>query len=262
MKSDRPSLLSDTSNGCFDFLFVPTHHEISKLIDDDYDDGHSIFGTDFRIVLFEIAYTQWLHRRVSAFHLSDSPLESIECLIRSIDDGCEEMRDAIIDAEFDLLGVYHDHTQFRWSILVEHGEDESIHPDRFPRSCLSCDEEMGHLREITDDEVTIDILPHGKGELGLVMREAVIFEDFSDTDNISFLIRNFDPDKPESRNRRLDTDGFCLQSKCEIFFERFDLRESHSFTGSEAILDNSRSDTLLFHFDIDTELEKCFLNEE
>lgn len=121
---------------------------------------------------------------------------------------------------------------------------------------------MGHLREISDDEVTIDILPYSERELRLVMGEAIIFEDFSYTDNISFLIRNFDPDEPESRDWCLDTDGFCLQGKREIFFERFDLRESHSFGRSQSILDHGRSDTLLFHLDIDAELEKCLLNEE
>ena len=119
MESDGSSLLCDSSDSGFDFLLVPTHHEVCEFIDDDHDDGHPIFGDDFRIVLFEIAYTQWLHRRVSAFHLSDSPLEGIECLIGGIDDRSEEVRDAIIDPEFDLLRVDHDHTEFRRSILVE-----------------------------------------------------------------------------------------------------------------------------------------------
>ncbi len=262
MESNRSSLLCDASDGSFDFFLVPTHHEIRELIDDDHDDRHTILESDFRIVFFEIADTEWLHGTISAFHLSDSPLECIERLIWRIDDGGEEVRDAIIDSEFDLFGIYHDHAEFGWSILVEERENESIHSHRFPRSCLSCDEKVWHLREISDDEVPIDVLPYGECKLRLVMSEAIIFKDFSYTDDIAFLIRDFDPNEPESRDGGLDTDGLCLECECEIFLEGFDLREPHSLTWSESILDHGRSDTLFFHLDVDTELQKCLLDQE
>lgn len=131
MESDGSSLLCDTSDCCFDLFLVPAHHEVSELIDDDDDDGHSIFLTYFRIVLFEVTDTQWLESAITSFHFSDSPLQCIECLIWSIDDGGEEVRDAIIDPELDLFRVDHDHAELRWSILIEHREDKTIHPHGF-----------------------------------------------------------------------------------------------------------------------------------
>lgn len=121
---------------------------------------------------------------------------------------------------------------------------------------------MWHLREITDDEVTIDILTYGEGELRLVMCEAVIFEDFSNSDDVSFFIWHLDPDESESWNWRLDADGFCLQCQGEILLQGFDLREADSLRGAESVLDHGGTDTLLFHIDIDAELEKGFLDEE
>lgn len=111
VESDGSSLLSNSCDSSFDFLLVPTHHEVSELIDDDNDHGHSILGSDFCIVFFEVADTHRLHCAISSLHLGDSPLQGIERLVRSIDDGSQEVRDTIVDPEFDLLGIDHDHTE-------------------------------------------------------------------------------------------------------------------------------------------------------
>lgn len=121
---------------------------------------------------------------------------------------------------------------------------------------------MWHLREISDDEVTIYILSYSYSELRLVVSECIIFEDFLDPDGISFFIWDFDPDESKSWDRSLNTDRFCFECECEIFFQAFDLCKTYSLTRSEAILYNSRTDTLPFHIDIDTELKKCFLYQD
>jgi hypothetical protein len=119
MESYSTSLLSDTSDRTFYFFFVPAHHEVSELIDDDDDHRHAIFRRDFCIVLFEITDTQRLQGAISAFHLCDSPFESIESFIRTVDHRSEEVRDPIIYTKFNLLRIDHDHTKFTRSILIE-----------------------------------------------------------------------------------------------------------------------------------------------
>ena len=52
----------------------------SRMINND-DIRHSIFERNFCIILFKIASTNRFECTISAFHLSNSPLESIECLI-------------------------------------------------------------------------------------------------------------------------------------------------------------------------------------
>lgn len=121
---------------------------------------------------------------------------------------------------------------------------------------------MWHLREISHDIVTLDIFSECDRELGFMMGECIIREDFPDTDDVTFFVWYLDTDESESWDRCLDTDRFCLESESEIFFESLDLREPDSLRWSEAILDHSWSYTLPFHIDIDTELEKGFLYEE
>ena len=121
---------------------------------------------------------------------------------------------------------------------------------------------MRHLREIPDDEVSVDILSYCYSEFRFMMGESIILEDFFDPDSISFFIWDFDPDKSESWDRCLDAYRFCLEGKSEVFFEAFDLRKSYPFTWPEAILYNCWSDTLPFHIDIDPKLEECFLDKD
>lgn len=87
---------------------------------------------------------------------------------------------------------------------------------------------MWHLREVADDEVTVDILSHGDGELRLMVREAIIFEDFADTYYIAFLVWHLDTHESESWYRCLYTDRFRFQSEGEIFFQCFYLRKAYS----------------------------------
>ena len=81
MESYGSSFLGDTSDCLFYFFLVSTHHEISELIDNDNNDGHTIFRGDFCIVFFEISSIYWLEGTISTLHLSDGPLEGIKSLI-------------------------------------------------------------------------------------------------------------------------------------------------------------------------------------
>jgi len=75
------------------------------------------------------------------------------------------MWNTIIDSEFYLFWVYHDHAEFTRSIFIEEREDKSIHTHGFSRPRLTRDKEMWHLREISDDIVTIDIFSEREGKM-------------------------------------------------------------------------------------------------
>lgn len=77
---------------------------------------------------------------------------------------------------------------------------------------------MWHLREISDDEVTIDIFSYCDREFGFMMSEAIIFEDFTYSYDIAFLVWHLDTHESESWDRRLYTDRFCFQRESEILF--------------------------------------------
>ena len=121
---------------------------------------------------------------------------------------------------------------------------------------------MWHLREISDDIVTVDILSHCECDLRLMMTECIIFEDFPYTYDIAFLIWDFDTHESESWDRCLDTDRLRLECESEVFFQAFYLRKAYSLTWSQTILDDGRSYTLPFHIDIYAELEECLLDQE
>lgn len=121
---------------------------------------------------------------------------------------------------------------------------------------------MGHLREVSDDEVTIDIFSDRERELGFMLSKGFVFEEFLDTDDITFLIRDFDPDEAEAWNRCLDTDTFGLEGESEVFLQVLDLRKAYSFSRSESVLDDRRTDAFSLHFDIEPELEQGLLDQD
>jgi hypothetical protein len=81
----------------------------------------------FCIVFFQISSSYRLESTVSSFHFSNSPFESIEGFIWTVDYWCEEMRNTIVDSELYLFWVYHNHTEFRWGILIEEREYKTVH---------------------------------------------------------------------------------------------------------------------------------------
>lgn len=119
---------------------------------------------------------------------------------------------------------------------------------------------MGHLREITDDEVSLYIFPECESEFGFMCAESAVFEDFFDTNCITFFIRDFDSDESETRDRRLYTDRFCLECESEIVLEIGYLGQANTLGRPETILYDGRADTLILHLDIDAELEECPLD--
>lgn len=218
MESYGTCFLSDAGDRLLDFFLVPAHHEICELVDDDDDDWHAIFWSYFRIILFEITDIERLQCAIATLHLCDRPLEGIEGFIWMIYDGCQEVRDTIIDTELHLLRIHHDHTELTRSIFIEEREDKSVHPYRLTTACLARDEEVWHLCEISGDIVTIYILTHGERDLRLMMGKYTIFEYFADTDDISLFIGYLDTDESESWDRCLDTDRFGLEGEGEVFF--------------------------------------------
>jgi hypothetical protein len=82
---------------------------------------------------------------------------------------------------------------------------------------------MWHLGKVSDDKISLDIFTESKCELGLMSTKCNILEDFLDAYGITFFIWNFDANESKPWNRSLDTDRFCFECQCEIFFERLDL---------------------------------------
>jgi hypothetical protein len=148
-------------------------HEVGELIDDHNDVGQAIrkrfFGGDGRgrsgISVFhlgsevkfldpmghtdagikrgDIANACLSHVPVPLFHFNSDPSECEKNFFRLCDNGNDEVGKAIVDLEFDDLGVDQNKTEIVWAETIEKAQEESINTDRFARAGCARNEGMG-----------------------------------------------------------------------------------------------------------------------
>jgi hypothetical protein len=148
-------------------------HEVGELIDDHDDVGQAIrkrfFGGDGRgrsgISVFhlgsEVKFLDPMgntdagikrrdvtnaclgHVPVSLFHFNSDPSQREKNFFGLCDNGNDEVGKAIVDLEFDDLGVDQNKTEIVGAETVEKAQEEGINTDRFARAGCARNEGMG-----------------------------------------------------------------------------------------------------------------------
>ena len=168
MHTGCSSHLSNTADALLDLL-GGNEHKVCKLVDDDNYIRHLGLAVFDKVVVIrrKAAHAKLGKEPVALEHLGDRPLERSGGLLRIGDNGDVQMRDAVINAELDHLGVYHDELDILGVGLIEQAYDKRVHAHRLARAGRSGDEQMRKLRDITNNGIAADILADGKGEVGL-----------------------------------------------------------------------------------------------
>ena len=82
---------------------------------------------------------------------------------------------------------------------------------------------MRHLGQIRSYGVTKDVLAHRYGQHALALTKALGLEHFTQVDDLSLWIRNFDPDDRLPRQRCDNTNRHRTQRHCQIVGQAHDL---------------------------------------
>ena len=143
-------------------LLAGDHHQVGHLVDDDDDVGHRLGAEFFRlehrlagilveagldgageglvtldrvlhagVVAVDVAHAHLGHLAVALLHLGHGPFQGHDGLFRIGDDGGEQVRDAVIDAELQHLGVDHDQAALVGREPVEQRQDHGVDGDGF-----------------------------------------------------------------------------------------------------------------------------------
>ena len=216
--------LREALDGAFDVL-AGDHHQVGHLVDDDDDVGqrrqvHRLLreGRAARLLLeagfdrprddfarrrrvlhagvepVDVADAEARHLLVAVLHLAHGPFQRDDGLFRVGDDGGEEMRDAVVDGEFQHLRIDHDQPAFVRPQPVEQREDHRIDGDGLARARRAGDEQMRHLGQFGDDRLAADRLAEAERELVLGAAEGGGFDHFAQIDGLAPLVRQFDAD--------------------------------------------------------------------
>ncbi len=188
--------LCQTLDGAFDVLACD-HHQVGHFVDDDDNIWHrlevQLFLLVNRVAGFRIkaglngagdcfAFCQGLahaiveainvtdahlgHMLVALFHLTHGPFQGHDSLGWIGHNWCQQMRDAVIDGQFQHFGIDHDQAALFWRMTIEQRHDRGVDRYGLTRTGGTCDQNVRHASQIGNDRVTTNIFAEANWQLG------------------------------------------------------------------------------------------------
>ena len=146
------------------------------------------------VVAVDVAHAELRHFLVAVLHLAHRPLERDDRLLRIGDDRRQQMRDAVIDRQFEHLRIDHDQPALIRPQPIEQAEDHGVDRDRLARAGGAGDQQVRHAREIDDHGSPPMVLPRQSGSLAVVV--VVAGGELLAQENLFALgVRQFDADR-------------------------------------------------------------------
>ena len=219
-----PRHLSQTLDAGFD-LFACDHHQVGHLVNDDDNEGH-FFGCvflglehrfarviiepglhrprkclapverilDAAVVPVDIANAHLGHLAITVFHFGNDPFQGDHSLLRVGHHRREQVRNAVIDAEFQHLGVNHDQAALIGRQLVEQRQDHGVDRHRFARPGGPGDQQVRHASKVGNDRLARDILAQRHGQRMRAIPKALARQNLAQQNHLAVFIGQFDAD--------------------------------------------------------------------
>ena len=118
------------------------------------------------IVALQILGTDFCKFVVAFHHGVDGPVQRTGCFLRIGNNRNQQMRKPIVDIQFDDFRVDHDHLNLIRICAIQNTHNDGIDTDGFTGTCCTCDEQMRHLLNISDNCLPSDIFAHCKSQFG------------------------------------------------------------------------------------------------
>ena len=253
MHSRSTTHLGDTANGIFHFL-GSNHHEVGQLVDnnDDLRQFLSIlFSRCNAIIGFQITNAHIRHHLVSPQHFRHSPLKAACRLFRIGDNRNQKLRNAVVDAQLDHLGVHHDEFYFLGTGLIQKADDDGVHAHGFTGTGCTCNQQVGHLGNVAHDAIAIDAFTQSNGRFGLCIGKFIGIDYLPQGNRSNRTVGNFDADHRNLAGDSSDTDTGSAQAQCNVIGTAGQLIQSNTLiqfyliagnTGTAGNIDDMRVD--------------------
>ena len=140
MNTSRSSFLSQANNGIFHF-FASYHHEVCQLVHNDHNQRKRnlfifrltcIVFSYLSIVSCNIASTDLRKELITIFHFIYHFLQSSTRLARVSHNRDKQVRNIIINRQFNHFGIDHHELDFIWSCFHENTSNNAVDCNRFP----------------------------------------------------------------------------------------------------------------------------------
>ena len=287
MDSGGARLLRQPRDVAFDGLAL-AQQQVGQLVDDDHDLGqpamldrlailragtagafldqidrlqldHLAGGAERAVVAVNIAHAHVAHHPIARLHLLRRPQKRRRRLFRIDYHRHEQMRDVLVDRQFEHLGIDQDEAHVVGGRVEENRRDHRVDRHRLAGPGRARDQQMRHHREIGRHRTSRNILAERDRELAASGRELFGLHDLAQINLLALAIGNLDSDHRLARHRGLDSHGGCAQRHREIVGQVHDLAHLDSRAGLELVHRDHRPRLDLDHAPLDTEIVELLL---
>ncbi|EXI75159.1 MAG: hypothetical protein AW07_01394 [Candidatus Accumulibacter sp. SK-11] len=210
-------LLGEAGDELFDGL-AGDHHQVRQFVDDDDDVGqgaqwlgrvrrqrHRIGDlftipcgiADALVETGDVAHPHRRHQLVALVHLADAPVERVGSLLHVNHDWRQQVRDALVDRQFEHLRVDQNQPYLVGLRLVEQRQDHRVDAHRLARAGRSGDQQVRHFRQIDDQRLAADVLAERHRQRRVHVAVFLAGDDLQQADRLPLRVREFE------RHRRL-----------------------------------------------------------
>ena len=281
----RPCFLRQTCDQLFD-LFADGHHHVGKFIDDDNDKGQRLqFGrrifleqlvwlpewienrftlglrlADLLVEAAQIPHAQFRHQLVAAFHFGNAPAQRVGGVLHVGNDGCQQMRDAFVNLEFQHFRIDQDQPHFVWPGLVENTEQHGVDRNRFTRTGGARHQQVRHAGDIRNHGRTTDVLAQRQRQRRMAFVEGLRGDDLAQCHQLAVLVWNLQADRRLARNHLDDPHADHRQRARQILRQAGDLADLGARFQHQFKAGNNRPRMHLDDFRLDVEVTQFQLH--
>ena len=249
------SHLCKTADRVLDLLACNEHH-ISQLVDENDYLCHCLkVGriSCHSVVRLQVVRTELREYRVAAHHLGNSPVKSTGSLFGVDDYRDKQVRYAVKDLEFDHFRIYEYELYLLGLCVVEYTHNDRACADRLTGTGRSGDDNVRHFCDVTEDNVSGDVLADRKGQLAAGIPEFGRGEYLAESYHILVLVRHFYSDNRFSGHRRFNSYALRCEIEGNVVLKSLYLRDLYARTGLYLVTGYGRTAEDVLDADLDSE---------
>ena len=155
MDSRSPRHLRQSGDRVLDFV-AGHHHQVGQLVNDDHYVWQRrivfpvlqiVFNNQI-VVTVDVAHAGTGKQFISSFHFRNDFMERLRRLAWIRDNRRKQVGNPVIDVQFHHFRIDHHHLHFVRFGFHQDARDDAVDADGFPAAGRTCNQQMGHFRQI------------------------------------------------------------------------------------------------------------------
>ena len=198
-------------------------------------------------------------QRVTLFHLLDGPGQDRLGLAHVGHHRVHQVRQPLVGAQLDHLGVDHQHADFVGPPGHQHRDDDRVQAHALARAGAAGDQQVRQRGQVDDHRVARHVLAQEDRDPHLLGLAVGLFDHFAEPDQLPLVVGHFDADGVLAGDRGHDAHAGHAQGDGQVVGQAGDLAQPQAGLELDFELGDHRPGLDLDHADVEAEVgERLF----